>query len=299
MWKKRVLNAIESYLFLLPAGIILIIFLYYPLVNSIEFSFYRFENFLPSEFVGLENFRTAFNDPMFWNSIYLTFKWVLMNAFLPTLGGLILALLLEYFTRRLWFTNTVRTILFMPQMMSMVAVGLLWTLIYDPNLGIINAVLKFFGYTGKFVALGNLDTAIYMVYIPVLWKGVGFSMVVFSAAMQSINHEILESAIVEGATKWKQIRYITVPSIMSTITMVIIINMIDGFKAFDLLYVLTRGGPGNSTEITAVYAYKQAFFAYKFEYASTMLFCLLICVIVFLIVFQTVFGKLERHYSAD
>jgi len=288
----------QSYLFLLPAFAILILFLYYPVIKSIEYSFFSFKNFGPFEFVKLDNYKYAFQDKLFWDSIYLTFKWVILNAFLPTMVGLILALLLEYFTKSGWFTGTVRTILFMPMMMSLVAVGLLWSLIYDPNLGILNSLLHELGYKGKFMAYGNLDTALYMAFIPVLWQSAGFSMVVFSAAMQSISKDMIEAAVVEGANKISQIRYITIPSILKTITMIVIINMISGFKAFDLLYVLTRGGPGNSTEITGVYAYKQAFFAFKFEYASTMMVCLLVCVIVFLIVFNFVFGKIERKYGA-
>lgn len=298
MKKTRLSDTYQAYLFLLPAAIILIAFLYYPVVKGIDYSFFSFKNFLPYKFIGLQNYRDALQDKIFWNSIYLTFKWVLMNAFIPTLVGLMLALLLEFFTKGQWFTGTARTVLFMPMMMSMVSVGLLWTLIYDPNLGLLNGLLHSLGYQGKFSAYGNLKTALYMTYIPVVWQSAGFSMVVFSAALQSVSKDMIESSMIEGANKIKQIIYIMIPGIIKTITMIVIVNMIAGFKAFDLLYVLTRGGPGMSTEITAVYAYKQAFFAFKFEYSSTMTVCLLICVIMFLIVFNFASGKIEKKFGA-
>jgi raffinose/stachyose/melibiose transport system permease protein len=295
--KDRIKYLSQAYLFLLPAAVLLIVFLYYPVVKGINYSFYSFKNFLPDKFVGLMNYSDAFHDQVFWNSIYLTFKWVFMNAFIPTFTGLLLALLLEYFTRK-WLTGISRTVLFMPMMMSMVSVGLLWTLIYDPNLGLLNGLLHILGYTGKFSAYGNLNMALYMTFIPVVWQSSGFSMVVFSAALQAVSKDMLESSMIEGANKLNQVRYIMIPSIIKTITMIVIVNMIAGFKAFDLLYVLTRGGPGMSTEITAVYAYKQAFFAFKFEYASTMTVCLLICVIFFLFAFNFVSGKIERRFGA-
>lgn len=295
---KQFTYLLQAYLFLVPAAIVLIMFLYYPVVQGINYSFYHFKNFLPDKFVGFNNYKTAWHDPIFWNSIYLTLKWVVMNAFIPTAIGLVLAILLEYFTKVKWLAHTSRTILFMPMMMSMVAVGLLWTLIYDPNLGMLNGLLHAFGYKGIFNAYSNLKTALYMTYIPVVWQSSGFSMVVFSAALQSVSKDIVESSMVEGANKINQIRYIMIPSILKTITMIIIVNMISGFKAFDLLYVLTRGGPGMSTEITAVYAYKQAFFAFKFEYASTMTVCLLVCVIFFLAAFNFASQRIENKFGS-
>lgn len=298
MKRSRVFHIFQAYLFLLPAAAIMLVFLYYPLVTSIEYSFFSFKNFVPFKFIGLQNYQYAFSDVIFVNSLYLTFKWVIMNAFLPTFAGLILAMLLEYFTRSLWFTSAARTILFMPMMMSMVAVGLLWTLIYDPNLGIINGIISGLGGTEKFVPYSNLSTALYVAFIPMIWQSSGFSMVIFSAALQGVSKEMLESSMIEGANKFNQVRYIMIPSIIKTISMVVIVNMISGFKAFDLLYVLTRGGPGMSTEITAVYAYIQAFFSFKFEYASTMMVCLLLCVIIFLAVFSFITGKIEKRFGA-
>jgi ABC-type sugar transport system permease subunit len=296
--KKNAGDVARAYLFLAPAAIVMIVFLYYPLVTSLGYSCFSFENFAPSRFIGLQNYNEAFHDKIFVNSIMLTFKWVLLNAFVPTLAGLALALALELYTKARWMTNAARTIFFMPMMMSLVAVGLLWTLIYDPNIGIISGLMQELGIEGKFVAYGNLDTALYMAYIPVVWQSSGFAMVVFSAALQGIPREIVEASMVEGANKFKRMRFILLPGIVKTITMITIVNMISGFKAFDLLYVLTRGGPGASTTITSVYAYVQAFFSFRFEYSSAMMAFLLVCVIAFLLVFNRLSKLLERRYGA-
>ncbi|HEY5586980.1 MAG TPA: sugar ABC transporter permease [Ruminiclostridium sp.] len=289
---------IKAYIYLLPAAILLIIFLYYPVVESIGYSFFNFKNFKPFEFVGLDNYRSAFADGLFWNSIYLTFKWVIMNTIFPTFIGLMLSILVDYLSKIQWFTSMSRTILFMPMMMSMVAVGLLWTLIYNPNLGLLNGLLGVFGLDEKFIALGSTKTAIYMSFIPLIWQSSGFSMVVCSAALQSVSKEMLEASLIDGCNKFNQLKRIMLPNIVGAIVMVSTVNMISGFKAFDLLYVLTKGGPGAATEITAVYAYKQAFLAFKFDYASTMMTCLLICVIVFLLIFNFFSNKVEKKFGS-
>jgi ABC-type sugar transport system permease subunit len=298
MPKRTAGETLRAYVFMAPAAILMLVFLYFPLVTSLGYSFFSFDNFAPSKFIGLRNFHDAFHDKIFVNSILLTFKWVLLNAFVPTLAGLVLALLLELFTKARWLTNTARTIFFMPMMMSLVAVGLMWTLIYDPNIGIISGLLHNLGIKAKFVAYGNLETALYIAYIPVVWQSSGFAMVVFSAALQGIPREIIEASMVEGANKFKQMRFIMIPGIIKTITMIVIVNMIAGFKAFDMLYVLTRGGPGASTTITSVYAYVQAFFSFRFEYSSAMMAFLLACVIVFLFVFNSLSKLIERRFGA-
>ncbi len=298
MRKKKVVSLIQAIIFMLPAAVLLIIFVYGPLVSSIGYSFTKFENFKPVDFVGLKNFRTAFEDKLFWNSIVLTFKWVILNTLLPTLVGLCLAILLEFFTKRRIFTNVSRTVLFMPMMMSLVSVGLLWALIYDSNIGIIPGVLKMLGYTGKFNVFAKANHALYVAFIPVIWQSAGFSMVIFSAAAQGISRDIIEASLVEGATKMQQVKYVMFPAMMNTIIMVMMINMISGFKAFDLLYTLTKGGPGSSTNITAIYSYNQAFASFRFDYSSAIMVLLLVCVIVFLLLFSLITKPIKKKYSA-
>jgi ABC-type sugar transport system permease subunit len=297
MKNKKIADTVQAYLFMFPAIVILVIFVYGPLITSFGYSFYSFKDFRPDNFVGLKNFRESFSDILFINSIKLTFQWVLLNALFPTAAGLLLALLMEFFTKRLILINVSRTILFMPMMMSLVSVGLLWRLIYDPNIGMIIGILKWVCINIRFNAFANPKTALVISYIPVLWQGAGFSMVIFSAAFQGIPVDVVEVSMLEGANKFQQAKYIMIPMIIGTIMMVFMINMISGFKAFDLLYVLTKGGPGASTNITAIYSYNQAFWSYRFEYSSAIMLLLFFCVIVFLGFFTFISRRLTEKFG--
>jgi ABC-type sugar transport system permease subunit len=297
MITNRRTTVIQAYLFLLPAILLLIAFVYGPLFTSIGYSFSSFENFQPKNFVGLANYKAAFTNGLFWNSISLTFKWVIMNTLLPTFIGLLLALLIEAFIKNDSIAAITRTILFMPMLMSLVAVGILWSLMYDPNIGIVAGVLKAFGINQRVYLYANQNLAIYVAFIPLLWQSSGFAMVIFAADLQGISKDIIEAAVVEGATKSQQIRYIMVPGIMGTIINVLSINMITGFKAFDLIYSLTKGGPGASTNITALYAYDQAFNSFRFDYSSAVMVVLFIFAIMFLLLFQLLVKPLKKRYS--
>jgi raffinose/stachyose/melibiose transport system permease protein len=296
--KNNALNTAQAYLFLLPAIVFMGVFLYRPMIESIRYSFMNFKNFLPNGYVGFSNYIYLFHDPQFRNGIILTFQWALLNALLPTVVGLVLALMLEFFTRSRRLAGISRTILFMPQMMSLVAVGLLWSLLYDTNIGVITGFMKVLGIPGKFFPYANTDIALYVAFIPVIWYGAGFSMVVFSAALQGISRDVIESSMVEGAKKLQQILYIFLPGIVKTITMLVTINLISGFKAFDLIYVLTGGGPGTVTEVASVYAYKKAFVSYRFDFSSATMTCLLLCVIVFILILNAISRRAEERFGA-
>lgn len=295
--KKRKLY-LQAVMFLLPSLIILILFVYKPLLSSLWYAFVDFENFKPNRFVGLDNYRFVFGNKVFWNSLQLTFKWVFMNALLPTFAGLILSILIDVLIEKRRAAEVSRTILFLPQMMSLVAVGLLWRLVYDPNIGMISGILQLSGVKGKVNILGDVQNALYYSFIPVLWQSMGFSMVIFSAALQGISTDIIEAAKTEGANKYQLVRYIMFPSIITTVFTVISINMISGFKAFDLLYTLTKGGPGTATQISAIYSYNQAFQSYRFDYASVIQSVLLAAVILMVVLYNMATRPVQEKYSA-
>lgn len=294
MKKQKKADTLQAYLFLLPMLLFLGYFLYRSVFATIGYSFTRFDNFQPAEFAGLANYRKLFADTQFWNSLRLTFIWSFLSAVFLTSFGLLLALLMEFFTKSARFMSVSRTILFMPEMMSLLAVGLLWSLIYDPSIGVITGIMRMLGFAGKFEAYANPDMAIYVAFIPILWRSTGFSMVIFSAALQGIPTDIIECSVVEGTSKLQRIVYIMLPNIIKTVTMVFSLNMISGFKAFDFLYALTGGGPGISTQVTSLYAYTQAYKVFKFDYAAAMLAVMLLCVAVLVILYNVLTGKLEK-----
>ena len=289
--------SITPYLYLVPAFFMLFVFIYYSVITGFGYSFSKFRDFAPAGFVGLQNYVDAFNNDDFINSIRSTLIWVLMTATIPTFAGLLLAILVYYQTKGRVLSGVARTILFMPMMMSAVAVGLLWSLIYNPLLGLLNQLLHLIKVipAGTYVGfLENPNTALYEAFVPMVWQSAGFSMVIFSAALQGIPIDIREAAVLDGASKSREIRHIVIPFIAPTIVSLVTVNMISGFKAFDLLNVLTHGGPADSTMIVSLYMYKQAFSAWKYGYSSAVAVVLFISILVSVFLFSLV----AKRFSA-
>ncbi len=298
--KKQI--KITPYIFLFPAIILMGAFVFLPFIQSIQYSFFKFKDFQPESFVQFSNYIRLFQDSTFLNSIALTLQWAIMSAIIPTFVGLVLAILLEYRTRNRIFTGTARLILFLPQMMSMVAVGLLWSLIYNPLIGLISGLFNALGITSTINPvdlLGNTDTTMLAAFATMVWLSSGFSMVIFSAALQGVPRGVIESAMIDGANKFSQIRYISIPYILRTVMLLLTLNMIGGFKAFDVLYVLTKGGPGNATNITSLYMYRQAFAAFKFDYAAAMAVVLFVLTVFFVVVVMSVTDRIYKRFSHD
>ncbi len=267
----------------------LAVFVYSSILTGFGYSFSKFRDFAPAGFVGFRNYVDAFNNDDFLNSIKSTLMWVLMTATIPTFAGLWLAILVYYQTRGRLVSGVARTILFMPMMMSAVAVGLLWSLIYNPLLGLLNQLLHLIELipAGTYVGfLENPNTALYEAFVPMVWQSAGFSMVIFSAALQGIPNDMREAAVLDGASKIKEIWHIVLPFIVPTIVSLVTVNMISGFKAFDLLNVLTHGGPADSTMIVSLYMYKQAFSAWKYGYSSAVAVVLFMSILVSVLLFS-------------
>ena len=287
--------SITPYLYLLPALFMLFVFIFYSIVTGFGYSFSKFRDFAPAEFVGLQNYVAAFNNDDFINSIRSTLIWVLMTATVPTFAGLLLAILVYYQTKGRLVSGVARTILFMPMMMSAVAVGLLWSLIYNPLLGLLNQLLHLIRAipVGTYVGfLENPNTALYEAFVPMVWQSAGFSMVIFSAALQGVPVDMREAAVLDGASKFQEIWYIVLPFIAPTIVSLVTVNMISGFKAFDLLNVLTHGGPADSTTIVSLYMYKQAFSAWKYGYSSAVAVVLFISILLSVFLFSLIAKRL-------
>ena len=292
--------SITPYLYLFPAFFMLSVFIYYSIVTGFGYSFSKFRDFAPAGFVGIQNYVDAFNNDDFINSIQSTLIWVLMTATIPTFAGLWLAILVYYQTQGRIVSGVARTILFMPMMMSAVAVGLLWSLIYNPLLGLLNQLLHLIRAipSGTYVGfLENPSTALYEAFVPMVWQSAGFSMVIFSAALQGIPIDVREAAVLDGASKIKEIRHIVVPFILPTIVSLITVNMISGFKAFDLLNVLTHGGPADSTMIVSLYMYKQAFSAWKYGYSSAVAVVLFMSILISVFLFSLVAKRFVERSS--
>lgn len=283
MQKNRVLKRfgdLSAYAYVAPAAVIMAMFIVYPLFSSLQLSTLKWNGLSAKEFIGLQNYANLFRDPVFWNSVKLQFIWALLSVVVLGLTGMVLAIIVEYYIPVKRMIPVFRTVMFMPMMMSLVAIGLLWTMIYNPMIGLLNNLLKELGMLRSnqvLDLLGNRNTALYAAFIPAIWQWSGFGMVIFSASMQGIPHEIMEASVVDGCTRFKQIRHIVFPLLLPKLAMVCTINLIGGLKCFDLIYVMTAGGPGISTQVSSIFIFRQAFTLNAHGYsaaASSVMFLL-------------------------
>jgi len=249
---------LTGYLFLLIPVLIYAIFFIVPNVSALINSFFEWNGISAEKpFVGLENFIRLFNDRVFKIAFVNTLKYTIALVILQTLFGFILAVLVYKESK---VHNTFRTIYFLPAIMATTTVGLIWGFIYDPNFGALNEFLKAIGLQSWCRSwLSDEKIVIYAICAVHVWIGIGQSVVLFIAGLQNVPTELYESAALDGASAWKQLIHITIPSIRSTATIVLVLTTIGGFKAFDFVYVMTNGGSTHSSEVLSTLLYKEAY----------------------------------------
>ena len=255
-------------------------FLYlYPAVSNLLYSTQRWDGVTKPEFVGLHNFKYLIaNDLTFHKIVGNNIRFSFIVVILQTLFSLLFAIFLVKNTKSNIF---LRTVFFFPTILSSVSVGLIWTFLYNPNFGFINSTLKSLGLNS--LALNWLNDArfsLYSIAIAQIWFHTGQMVVIYLAGLQQIPQELYESAEVDGASRWHQFRYVTWPMALPTTAVVVAYTTIQTFRAFDLVYSMTQGGPMNSSDLIVTNIFNMAFGAYKFGYASAESIILIIFVLV-------------------
>jgi raffinose/stachyose/melibiose transport system permease protein len=267
---------LASYAMLAPALILFALFIAYPLANTLVSSLFNYGlTSSTRSFVGLSNFLELLGDPVFWvsfrNNLIILFGSVVFQVG----GGLVLAAVFNRGIARGWSTLA-RTIVFAPMVMSSVAVGILWQIVFNPSIGALDAALTAFHLpTPSLGWLGDPNLAIFSVLLVACWQYTGFMMVILLAGMQAVPTELYEAATLDGASEVQSFFFITIPAIRNVIVAAVLITMIGSFKAFDLVYVLTLGGPAHASEVLGTYLYKNAFNLNRMGYASAIAVVLL------------------------
>ena len=283
---------IYGWLLLMPAAIFLIAFTYYPTVATLAHSFFSDGTALrPSVFVGLENYELMLEDEVFWK--------VARNNFWYALGtipvSVALALLMAVWVNgRLPARGLVRMAYFTPTVLPMIAVANIWLFFYTPDIGLIDQVLGIFGAPGH-NWLGDPDTVLGSLIVMTVWKESGFFMIFYLAALQSLPPELEEAAKLEGAGRWYFFRRVTFPLLMPTTLFVLINAVINSFKLVDHLFILTKGGPDNASNLLLYYIYEVAFSFFDEAYAATLTVVLL-AVLAVIAIGQFVILDKRIHY---
>jgi len=278
---------LTPYLMVSPYILHLGFFVLFPIVFSVILMFHRWNIISPMEFVGFQNFVKLFQDRLFFQSILNTLIFLLIHIPLQIVIALFLA---EMLNQKIRLRGLLRASYFLPVVISGVVVTIVWSQLYGQDTGLLNRILVNIGLP----KVGWLiDPAIAMPSIAIMatWKNVGLYVVLFLVGLQSVPPQYYEAADIDGASHWQKFRYITIPAINPTIFMVVILSTIGGFSLFIEPYIMTSGGPLNSTVSAVLYIYKQAFTYYHMGYAAALGFFFAAIIMLFVFIQRKVIER--------
>lgn len=273
-WLDRKLN----YVFTLPTILFVLGMVLFPIIYTLVLSFHswRMSANIPWKFVGLENYVDLFSDSRFPNAVLRTFIFALIALAFEIVLGMVIAI---YLDRVFFGKNFVKTAFLLPMVATPVAIGMVWKLIYEPNIGILNTIIR--NMNGpKIDWLGASGKALYSLVAVDIWQWTPFVMLIISAGLTSIPLELFEAAMVDGAGGIKIVFKVTLPLLRPTIYTAVLLRLIDVLKTFDIIYSMTQGGPGFATETMNILSFRQAFEFLQFGEASATLIIFFIIVMV-------------------
>ncbi len=268
-FRRRVSSALTIVLFLLPALVLFVVFVLVPVVQAARWGFYRW-NGLGSldDYIGLKNYQTLFKDPIFLQAIKNNFLIALLSLLLQLPLAIVLALLVN---RKMPGRTFFRTVFFLPYVLAPVIVGVIWGFIYNPTTGLIAGFLRqFVPQAAAPDYLGNTNTVLYAIFVAITWEFFGLYLVLFLAGLQNIPEDVIEAARVDGASPLQVIRYVTLPLLGSTIRLAAFLSILGSLQYFDLIYVMSQGGPANASQVMAFYQYHFGIQATRYGYASAV-----------------------------
>lgn len=262
-------------LFILPASIGLLVFLVWPLLTGLYYSFTEYAILTPPQWVGLENYRTLLADPVFWTSLRVTVVYVLINIGVQTVAALLIAVLMQRLTQSTWL----RSLVLAPYLVSNVVAAIVFLWLLDSQLGIVNLALQGLG-VDPISFWANESWVIPTIALVNVWRHMGYTALLLFAGLQSIPEQLYEAARTEGAGELAMFRRITLPLLRPILALVLIMTIIGSFQVFDTVSVTTQGGPADASKVLQMYIYENAFAQYEFGYASALSVALLVILMV-------------------
>jgi len=292
VWNRRKWIILFSVVPLAIYTVIVII----PLLNSFYYSFTDWNGFRQDyNWVGFDNFAKVFRDKLFIGAIKNTAIWMAAAVILPVSGGLFLALLLH---EGIWGANFYKSLFYLPICLALAVIGQVWIWIYQPNWGLINTALRAINLDNLTLAwLAKPDTALTAVIIAWAWQQVGLAMVIFLAGLTSIPSELLEAAEIDGASYLTSLRYIVIPLLSPATVVVIALSIINSLKSFDVVYMMTQGGPFHTTDTLAMFMYNESFKKYYMGYGSAIAVVLFLIAMVIIAFYFRQVRELEHLYD--
>jgi ABC-type sugar transport system permease subunit len=279
------------YLFVAVPLLMFLVWVIGPMFYSFYLSLTSWDGVSPPRFIGLRNYARLLEDPIFFTSLANNLKWLLSFITVPVALGLGLGLVLN---RKLPGARLIKAAFYSPYILSLIVVGLIWGWMYHPAGGLINSTLMALGL--KSLAKGWLSDArlaTWCIIVAALWRQVGYVMILYLAGLQSVDPSLLDAGKVDGCNAWQQFWHIILPLLQPVTVVVVVISIIDSLRAFDLVFVMTRGGPYNSSSVMANFMYIEAFNNYKMGYGAA------IATVLFLISAVFIYAYLSRMFANE
>lgn len=288
---------LSAYLFLAPGVLIYLVFVFYPILQTITFSLTDWNGLTAPRFIGFANYIQLFSDSVFFEALRNNLAFILFYSVLSISLGLYLTVLLT--RQRIRGMALFRAGLFMPQVIAMVVVGMVWRWIYHPSFGPLNTILRGVGLDGLARPwLGDFNTALPAVGIVGTWAQYGFCMVLFLAGMQTIGTSLYDAVRIDGANEFQAFLHITLPGLRNQLLVALISTFIAAVRIFDLVFVTTRGGPGNRTLVAGMYLYRNAFGINKVGYGAAIAIVLTVVILVVsLLILRGQRGQEEESFA--
>ncbi|MDP4097402.1 sugar ABC transporter permease [Paenibacillus sp. P96] len=266
------MNALSNWRFitisLLPALLIYALFVFVPVVWSAYYGFFNWSGIGEAKYIGLQNYIEIVKDPIFWRALKNNIIFVLASVFGQIPIALMLAVLLH---KSSFLQRFLRSAIFLPMVLSTVVIGMVWQYIYHPQIGILNFLLDTLGLQSwKLQWLSDANIAIYALIPPLIWSFVGLYLIIFISALQNISSDIHDAAKLDGATGIRKLVSISLPMIRETVQVAVILCISGSLKSFDLVYIMTKGGPAHATELLATYMYNSTFTSYRYGFGSAI-----------------------------
>lgn len=280
-------------LYVLPALLLILILIYIPIVLTGYYGLMDWDGIGAKTFIGLDNYIELMKDKMFWTSTYHSVLLAVFSA-ISLIAYLVISLILA---SKIKGAGLLRKIYLIPMLLSSVAIAQLWLKIFDPTNGMLNKLLEMFGVENTPIWLADPNLVLYSIFIPIVWQYAGFYIIIYYAALKGVPDEIIEAAKIDGATPFQIAYKIKLPLIAPVIKVTIVLAIVGSLKYFDLIYVMTGGGPNGASEVMASYMYKEAFKTYNFGYGSAIGFALLIiCLVMTWVIQKLTASKEDAQY---
>ena len=269
-------TALTGFGFILPFMIVYALFLLWPIILGLRVSFFNTSLVGKgnADFLGLANYGELLGDPAFWTSLWHTCLFTILSTPILVVLGLAVALLANSVARGRWFF---RLAFFAPYVLPSAVVALIWIWLYEPGFGLMDSIFQ--GIFGTVGWLTSPRIAMLSIVITTVWWTIGFNFILYLAGLQEIPREMYEAASLDGAGTWARLRYVTIPLLGRTTTLVLILQVLASLKVFDQIYLMTTGGPNFSTEPIIEYIYDTGFTSYRVGYASAMSYAFFVIIL--------------------